>query len=40
MEGKRVPVPKPGPDDVSINIKYSGSELRDLIGFNIWFLLI
>jgi len=31
IEYKKVPVPKPGPDEVLINIKYTGGELRDRI---------
>ena len=40
IEYKKVPVPKPGPDEVLINIKYTGGELRDLIWFDIWFALL
>jgi len=34
IEYKKVPVPKPGPDEVLINIKYTGGELRHLIWFD------
>ena len=31
---KKVPVPKLAPDEVLINIKYTGGELGDLIRFH------
>ena len=40
IEYKKVPVPKPGPDEVLINIKYTGGEFRDLIWFDSYFPLL
>jgi len=39
-EYKKVPVPKPGPDEVLINIKDTGGELRHLFWFDGWFPVI
>ena len=40
IEYKKVFVRKPGPDEVLINIKYTGGELQDFIWFDSWFRLL